>query len=170
LLTHAHWDHVSGVADFPGVPTLLSRAERDFIDAGGSPTVIARSLSGADYRVYEFEGGPYLGFPRSRDMYGDGSLVAVPAPGHTPGSVILFLTLPDRRRFALLGDLVWQRKGITQREEKPRFGSTFMGIDDDPAGVRPSVLRMAAVAQRFPEMVLVPAHDARAFSQLPTVA
>ena len=28
LLTHAHWDHVSGVADFPGVPVLVTEEER----------------------------------------------------------------------------------------------------------------------------------------------
>jgi glyoxylase-like metal-dependent hydrolase (beta-lactamase superfamily II) len=170
LLTHAHWDHVSGVADFPGVPVWLPPAERDFIDTGGAPTVIARNLANADYQLYDFDAGAYLGFPRSHDIYGDGSLVAVPAPGHTPGSVVLFMTLPDARRFALIGDLAWQREGITEREEKPWFASTFMGIDNDPAMLRPSLLRMSAVAQRFPEMILAPAHDARGLAELPTLS
>jgi glyoxylase-like metal-dependent hydrolase (beta-lactamase superfamily II) len=169
LLTHAHWDHVSGVPDFPGVPVLLSQAEREFIDTAGSPTVIARNFSEADYQLYDFEGGPYLGFPRSHDMYGDGSLVAVPSPGHTPGSVVAFMTLPDARRFALLGDLAWRREGITEREEKPWFASTAMAIDNDPAGVRPNLLRMSALAERFPEMILAPAHDARGFAELPAL-
>jgi hypothetical protein len=42
-----------------------------------------------------------------------------------------------------------------------------MAIDDDPAALRPSLLQMSALAQRFPEMVLVPAHDARGFAELP---
>jgi glyoxylase-like metal-dependent hydrolase (beta-lactamase superfamily II) len=170
LLTHAHWDHVSGVADFPGVPVLLSAQEREFIDTGGSPTVIARNMAGVDYQLYDFEGGPYLGFPRSHDIYGDGSLVAVPAPGHTPGSVVVFLTLPDIRRVALVGDLAWRREGITDREEKPWFASTAMAIDHDPAGLRPTLTRMWAIAQRFPEMILAPAHDARGFADLPTLS
>jgi glyoxylase-like metal-dependent hydrolase (beta-lactamase superfamily II) len=166
LLTHAHWDHVSGVADFPGVPVLLSRAERDFIDTGGGASVIARNIP-ADYEMYDFEGGPYLGFPRSHDVYGDGSLVSVPAPGHTPGSVIVFMTLPDGRRLAFLGDLVWQREGITEREERPWFSQRR--VMEDSALVRDNLLRMSAVWERFPQILLAPAHDARGFTQLPVL-
>jgi glyoxylase-like metal-dependent hydrolase (beta-lactamase superfamily II) len=43
LLTHAHWDHVSGVPDFPGVPVLVTAAERRFIDEGGWVTVTPRA-------------------------------------------------------------------------------------------------------------------------------
>ena len=85
LLTHAHWDHVSGVDDFPGVPVLVTTEEQRFIGEGGVATALARSLHGMHLEAYSFEGGPYLGFPRSHDVYGDGSIVVVPAPGHTPG-------------------------------------------------------------------------------------
>jgi hypothetical protein len=68
---------------------------------------------------YGFEGGPYLRFPASRDVYGDGSIVVVLAFGHTPGSVIIFVTLPNGTHYAFVGDLVWQLEGITQREERP---------------------------------------------------
>jgi glyoxylase-like metal-dependent hydrolase (beta-lactamase superfamily II) len=165
LLTHAHWDHVSGMADFPGVPVLITADERRFIDRGDWVTAIARSVSGVRYEVYDFEGGPYLGFPRSHDVFGDGSVVVVHAPGHTPGSVIVFVALSDSRRFAFTGDLAWQREGITEREERPWL--VRRSADDDPEQVRGSLLRMAAVAQRFPQLTLVPAHDARGFTSLP---
>ena len=165
LLTHAHWDHVSGTADFPGVPVLVTADERRFIDQGDWVTAIARSVTGARYEVYGFEGGAYLGFPRSHDVFGDGSVVVVPAPGHTPGSVIVFVALPDGRRFAFVGDLAWQREGITEREERPWL--MRRSADDDPAQVRDSLLRMAAVAARFPQITLVPAHDVRGFAGLP---
>src|SRR5262249_26402311 len=77
LLTHAHWDHVSGVADFPGVPVLVTAAEHRFIDTGGWVTVTARSMNKSQLREYAFDGGPYLGFDRSHDLYGDGSIVMV---------------------------------------------------------------------------------------------
>ena len=117
--------------------------------------------------MYDFEGGPYLGFPRSHDIYDDGSLVVVPAPGHTPGSIIAFMTLPDGRRFAFVGDLAWQRESITEREERPWLVRT--NLENDPAGVRDSLLRMSAVWQRFPDMILTPAHDARGFAELPVL-
>ena len=100
-------------------------------------------------------------------MYGDGSIVVVPAPGHTPGSVIVFLTLPSGTRYALVGDLVWQREGISQREERPWLQRTL--ADRDPTAVRDNILRMAAIAARFPDIVIVPAHDARGFAEMPTL-
>jgi glyoxylase-like metal-dependent hydrolase (beta-lactamase superfamily II) len=35
LLTHAHWDHISGLPDFPNVPVWVNSAERAFIANGG---------------------------------------------------------------------------------------------------------------------------------------
>ena len=165
LLTHGHWDHVSGAPDFPGTPVLVTQAERDFIAFGPYMDIARVYIPDADYRVYDFPSGPYLGFRRSLDFYGDGSLVVVPAPGHTPGSIIAFMTLPDGRRFAFVGDLAWQRESITEREERPWLVRT--NLENDPAGVRDNLLRMSAVWQRFPDMILAPAHDARGFAELP---
>lgn len=165
VLTHAHWDHVSGVAEFPGTPVWVPAEERRFIAEGGFVTAVARGLAGANYEEYEFDGGEYLGFPRSRDVHGDGSVVIVPAPGHTPGSVIVFVALPDGRRLALVGDLVWQREGITAREERPWLQRTLADVDH--AQVREQILRMAAIAARFPELIIIPAHDSRGFAGLP---
>ena len=168
LLTHAHWDHTSGVADFPDTPVWVTYEERRYIDAAGVLTVVIRTTPGVRYEEYGFGDGPYLGFPRSRDVYGDGSIVIVPAPGHTPGSVIVFLALPSGKRYALVGDLVWQREGILEREERSWLWRTL--ADDDPEGVRTSILRMAAIAARFPDLVVVPAHDRRGFAEMPVLA
>ena len=166
LLTHAHWDHVSGVPEFPGTPVWVPEEERAFIEQGGWITEIARSTR-PKLETYTFEGGPYLGFAKSHDVWGDGSIVVVPAPGHTPGSVIVFVTVPDGRRYAFVGDLVWQREGITEREEKPWLQRTL--ADSDPPAVRALMLHVAAITARFPEVVVVPAHDARALAALPVL-
>lgn len=165
LLTHAHWDHASGLAELADTPVWVTREERAFIDDGGAIMALTRDLGAVRYETYEFEGGPYLGFPASHDVHGDGSIVVVPAPGHTPGSVIVFLALPTGKRYALVGDLVWQLEGITEREERP-WMVRILG-DDDPAGVRANIARVAAIAARFPELTIVPAHDARGFTGLP---
>ena len=168
LLTHAHWDHVSGLPDFPGVPVLLTEDERAFIRAGGASTALIRSFRDVRFEEYQLESGPYLGFARSHDLYGDGSVVVVAAAGHTPGSVIVFLTLPSGRRYALVGDLAWQREGITELEE--RAWPLRMMVDADRQGVRENLLHMKALALRFPELILVPAHDLRGFSKMPELA
>jgi len=165
VLTHAHWDHVSGIPDFPGTPVLVPAEERRFIDEGGFVTAVARSLPGVTYEEYELAGGEYLGFPRSHDLYGDGSIVIVSAPGHTPGSVIVFVTLPSGQRYAFVGDLAWQLEGITEREERPWLQRTL--ADEDPQAVRVQLSRLAAIWARFPAITLVPAHDARGFAEIP---
>lgn len=167
ILTHAHWDHVSGIPDFPGVPVLVDASEHAFIDGGATLSALVRSFPDVKYDEYAFEGGSYLGFPRSHDLYGDGSIVMVPAPGHTPGSVVVFVTLPSEKRYAFVGDLVWQREGITEREERPWLQRTL--ADVDAGEVRENILRMAAIHTAFPELTLVPAHDARGFAELPTL-
>jgi glyoxylase-like metal-dependent hydrolase (beta-lactamase superfamily II) len=35
LLTHSHWDHVSGLLDFPGVPVWVTPQEHEFIRQSG---------------------------------------------------------------------------------------------------------------------------------------
>jgi len=167
LLTHAHWDHVSGLPDFPGVPVWVTREEHEFIRQGGHGQ-FGQPLSGIRYEEYEFGGGPYLGFPRSHDVYADGSIVVVPAPGHTPGSVIIFVTLYDGARYAFVGDLVYQLEGIMLREERSWLVRWFADLDAE--GTRKNLLHMIAIKERLPELHIVPAHDIRAFAALPTLA
>ncbi len=166
LLTHAHWDHVSGLPDFPGVPVWVTPQEREFIRKGGSGQ-FGKPLPDIGYEEYGFEGGPYFGFPASHDIYGDGAIVVVPAPGHTPGSVIIFVTLPNGTRYAFVGDLVWQLEGITLREERPWIVRKF--ADSAEQGTRENLLRMIAIKERLPELNIVPAHDMRAFAKMPTL-
>ena len=166
LLTHAHWDHVSGVPDFPDTPVWVTAEEHRFINEAGVRAAAARSATeGARFEEYGFDDKPYLGFPQSRDVYGDGSIVIVPAPGHTPGSVIIFVALPSGKRYAFVGDLVWRIEGITLREEKPWF--MRRQVDVDEKAVRGNMLRMIAINERYPEITIVPAHDQRVFADLP---
>ena len=103
VLTHAHWDHVSGLDSVPpGVPVWVDAAEKNFISTRTRMTALINSFDNVNYKEYGFAGGAYLGFPASFDVWGDGSVVLVPAPGHTPGSIIAFITLPTGNRYALL--------------------------------------------------------------------
>jgi glyoxylase-like metal-dependent hydrolase (beta-lactamase superfamily II) len=164
LLTHSHWDHVSGLPDFPGVPVWVTPQEHEFIRQSGDMD-FCRLFTRIRYEEYGFEGGPYLGFPGSHDVYGDGSIVVVPAFGHTPGSVITFVTLPKGTRYAFVGDVVWQLEGITEREERPWI--TRRRADTDAKANSENLLRMIALKERLPDLVIVPAHDMRAFAEMP---
>jgi N-acyl homoserine lactone hydrolase len=165
VLTHAHWDHVSGVEDLPGVPVWLPQAERDFIDSGDPATALARSFGALNYHIYDFPDRPYLGFDASFDVFKDGSVVIVPAGGHTPGSVIVFVTLPDQKRYAFVGDLVWQREAVAIPAERPWLSRRL--VDKDDPLVRARIAQLHRVAALVPNLVVVPAHDRRVLETLP---
>lgn len=165
VLTHAHWDHVSGLDSLGAVPVWLPAAEEGFIAGDNEHAALARQMVRTPAHTYDFDDGAYLGFPRSHDVWGDGAIVLVPASGHTPGSVIAFITLPSGARHALLGDLVWQLDGVTRPAERPWIARRLIG--EDSAQVRENILRIAAIHQRFPQIRLLPAHDAAAMAGLP---
>jgi glyoxylase-like metal-dependent hydrolase (beta-lactamase superfamily II) len=164
LLTHAHWDHVSGMTDLPGVPAWLSEPEAAFVHGDLPMAAIAHSMPNLTLRPYAFADASYLGYPRSFDVWGDGSIVVVPAPGHTPGSVVIFVTLPAAR-YAFLGDIVWQGEGIERPAERPWISRHLVDLDGDQ--VRTQIEHLAALHRRFPQIVMVPAHDARPTATMP---
>jgi len=165
ILTHAHWDHVSGLEDLPGVPVWVNDQERSFIKYGDDATALIRSFGNLNYRVYNFPSGPYLGFRKSYDVFDDGSVVLVPASGHTPGSIIAFITLPGGKRYALIGDLAWQTEGITLPAEKPWVSRKL--VDWDENRVRDLIVHMHQLQAAIPGLVIVPAHDRRVWDTLP---
>ena len=165
VLTHAHWDHVSGLDDLRGVPVWITQDELAFIRGGDPATRLARELGDLNYRVYGFDGGPYWGFERSHDVFGDGSVVLVPAGGHTPGSIIAFVHTPDGRSHALIGDLAWQHEGVDIPAERPWLSRLL--VDKDRDAVRAALVRLHVLQQAMPDLVIVPAHDRRVMQTLP---
>jgi N-acyl homoserine lactone hydrolase len=165
ILTHAHWDHVSGIPELYGTPVWVTTEERNFIENGGVLTRVIREFPDVKYHQYAFDSRPYLGFEKSYDVHGDGSIVIVPAPGHTPGSVIVFLTLTNKTRYAMIGDLAWQNEGVLERAERSWLFRNM--ADKNHEEVRQNLLRMTALVKRFPGLILVPAHEARGYETIP---
>lgn len=168
VLTHAHWDHVSGLADLPGVPVWIDHAEQTFIQNGGDATALIRSMGALPYKLYAFTSGPYLGFTKSLDVFGDGSVVLVPAAGHTPGSIIAFINTPDGKRYALIGDIVWQHEGVDIPAERPWISRRL--VDWDAGDVRQLIVQLHQLQAAIPGLIIVPAHDRRVWDSLPKLA
>ncbi|OZI61200.1 hypothetical protein CAL28_17855 [Bordetella genomosp. 11] len=163
--THSHWDHVSGIDDFRGVPVMETAAGRRWIASKAEGTEVINSFQAVNYKLYDFDGGPYLGFPRSHDVFGDGSVVIVPAPAHTPDSVVVFVSLPTGVRYALIGDLVFQMEGIDIPAEKPWMLRWLIGEND--IAVHKDIALVRAIREKFPQVHLLPAHDSRSFAAIP---
>jgi len=167
VLTHAHWDHVSGLEALPGVPVWVPESELAFVNSGDAAGKLARTLGTDNYRAYAFPDGPYRGFPSSRDVFDDGSVVLVEGGGHTPGSIIAFISTPDGKRYALIGDIAWQSEGVDRPAQKPWIARK---VDHDRDGTRALLVRLKQLKTADPELIIVPAHDARVWKTLPALA
>jgi N-acyl homoserine lactone hydrolase len=164
LITHSHWDHVSGL-DQLHVPVWTNAGELRYAAQARDGTVFRTVSEGHEIHEYEFGSAPYLGFASSYDVHGDGSVVVALAGGHTTGSVIVFVTLPAGQRYAFIGDVTWQLEGVRQPAERPLLMRKL--ADVNPGLVREDLLRVASLAGL---MQVVPAHDLIAYEGIPVLA
>jgi len=163
LITHSHWDHVSGL-DQLEVPIWTNAGELRYAAEARDGKVFRSVSAGHEIREYEFASAPYLGFPLSHDVHGDGSVVVALAGGHTTGSVIVFVTLPTGKRYAFIGDVAWQIEGVRKPAERPRL--MRMLADVNAGQVRADLLRVASLAGL---LQVVPAHDVGAYDGIPAL-
>ena len=162
FLSHLHWDHASGIEDFlPGpcisVPEEEMRELKEPKAGATCPSQFAHE--GVKWCNFTWSEKAYRGFEKSYDVFGDGTAVAVPLPGHSFGSIGVFLKLKDKDLF-LVGDLVWTTQGITQ--EKHKFYVASKMVDRDRELVMESIKKVHAEIQKDPKLVVIPAHDAEA--------
>lgn len=161
LLSHAHWDHASGLEDFPGAEVWLPAEELAVVQkptssiAGAWPSQVAdKPLT---WVPVAFEAKPYEGFDRSLDLFRDGSAVLVPMSGHTPGSMGLFLRTASGKRFFFVGDVVWNAGALA--EGRPKFWAARWLVDANVERTQATVEQIRAAMARDPALTVVPAHD-----------
>ena len=155
LLTHVHWDHVSGLADLPGLRARIGAADMKLVapDAPPNPAVVAATLDGVDFEPVQLDGPPVLTFPASHDVFGDGTVVACDLAGHTPGHQGILLTLHSGRRVLLAGDAVWNAAQLRSVRQRPAL-TRLADVDADQA------YRTIVRLSRLPsEVTVLPAHD-----------
>ena len=160
VLSHGHWDHASGVVDYPQVPVWAAAEEIAFVGHRHAGSVFESQFSFERSRWHPipFDGPGIAGYERSHDLFGDGSALLVPMPGHTPGAVGLLLTIRGGRRFFFVGDTVWKTSAI--EAASPKFWLASKVVDDDAAQSLQQVRRLRDFVRLNPSVVIVPAHDA----------
>ena len=163
-ISHSHWDHISGLDDFPGLEVRMPSQELDFIRAHRYPGLIDQMIGRLNVHPFEFANGAYENFEVSYDPFGDGSIVFVPLPGHTAGSTGMFVNLHSGKRYFFIGDLTWAREGIERPAERPWLARVLVDIEADK--VRQSILRVHELAKADPNLVVVPAHDRRLHEEI----
>jgi glyoxylase-like metal-dependent hydrolase (beta-lactamase superfamily II) len=168
-LTHSHWDHVSGLADLREVPVWITAAELAHVRSADEGGKLYRQLEAEgrfELHDLSFPGDAYGPFAASHDFFGDGTVVLVPMPGHTPGSVGVFVNLPSDKRFLIIGDTSWTKEGVDWPAEKPWLARRM--VDFDAAGVREQLVLLHQLQRANPDLIIVPAHDARVHDTIAT--
>lgn len=93
-ISHMHGDHVGQAADFPNARLLIGKKDLEMTKGPRDPFGPWR---GANAKVQAMEG-------RDIDVFGDGSVIALNLPGHTPGHMALLVKLASGN-VMLTGDL-----------------------------------------------------------------
>jgi N-acyl homoserine lactone hydrolase len=109
--SHYHSDHVANANAFAGSTWLVHNAERDAMFA-------AKPEQQSAYRLLETSKTVILP-DADYDVFGDGTVIIKPAPGHTPGHQVLALRLPKTGPVLIGGDL-WHYTAERTAPEAPR--------------------------------------------------
>lgn len=99
-LSHNHYDHSANANSFAGSTWLVNRAERAWM----FDTQHAEPLNGSA-RFSALRDSKTVLLDGDHDVFGDGSVVILATPGHTPGHQSLFVKLPKTGALVLTGDL-----------------------------------------------------------------
>jgi len=164
IVSHLHEDHIGGLPELTGSELLVSAAEWAEL-AKPAPELrgFLRShieLPGLTWNQISLAptGDPALApFTESLDVMGDGSLVLLPTPGHTAGSLSLLVRRAGRPPLLLTGDLTYGLE-ILKSGQLPGVG--------DRRGLAGSTRKVLALAERQPGLVVLPAHDPTAAQRL----
>jgi N-acyl homoserine lactone hydrolase len=115
-ISHGHWDHSGNAGLFHRSTWIVNPKERAaMFDAENRA-----SQSMADYGALEAADTHLV--TDDHDVFGDGSVAIIPAPGHTPGHQVLLLRLAEAGPVLLSGDL-WHLAESRRFRRQPIFNT-----------------------------------------------
>lgn len=156
LLTHLHWDHVLGARDLPRTTPLYigpGEGEQRHPLLRFIAPITRRALEGRPpLREWRFAPAP-AGELSAVDVFGDGSVFALQAPGHTPGSTAYLVNAVDGVHL-ITGDAIHTREGWLG--EKVEYITL---IDADRAQAWATLASLQALAARIPGVIVHPGHQ-----------
>jgi glyoxylase-like metal-dependent hydrolase (beta-lactamase superfamily II) len=156
VMTHLHYDHASGLSQFPGATVVVDEREwaaarRGRITDGYLPGLLGgprewRTLPGDADEI---------------DLLGDGTIRLLSTPGHTPGHRSVALRLEDGSELLLTGDAAYAQRTIDED-----LLPVLTWRDD---AYRASLARVRAWTVAHPDAPVIAGHDAATWPALAPV-
>jgi N-acyl homoserine lactone hydrolase len=97
-ISHSHWDHVGNANDYAGSTWLARRSEYDVMFGPNANAVARKGYAALATAKIQYIDGDH-------DVFGDGSVVLLSTPGHTPGHQSLYVKLAHTGGVVVSGDL-----------------------------------------------------------------
>jgi glyoxylase-like metal-dependent hydrolase (beta-lactamase superfamily II) len=156
VVTHEHPDHVGGLLAQPDLKKLLAvtRLTRE------QAAMLKANLNSDSFAALHLQSNIFAGY-RPLD-YGRYQVVApgivlIKAPGHTPGSQMVYVRRADGVEFLFLGDVAWQMRNIETVREKARLVTWL--ADEDRDKVRAELAGLDQLHAADPGLHMMPGHD-----------
>jgi N-acyl homoserine lactone hydrolase len=153
-ISHYHGDHVGQVASFPQATLLIGKGDWDALNE----TKANAMINPANFAHWISGGGKVEPVSGDKDVFGDGTVVMLNTPGHTPGHHSLLVKLKDKGNVLITGDLAHFRENYDSNGV-PTFNT-------DRADTLASLDRFKQLAVNLHATVIVQ-HDARDIDKLP---
>jgi glyoxylase-like metal-dependent hydrolase (beta-lactamase superfamily II) len=157
VMSHLHFDHVGGIAHIPQARLLVSELEwAQLSEPHPEYEWILKErieIPGANWEPIAFQPTDdplFEGFVGIYDVKGDGSMILLPTPGHTPGSISMLIRQSGWAPILLVADLTYDPL-LLERDVTPGTG--------DAAELRASFAKVRKLKQRLPGLEIVAAHD-----------
>jgi glyoxylase-like metal-dependent hydrolase (beta-lactamase superfamily II) len=156
IVTHEHPDHAGGLLAQPNLKDLMGKARLTQVQVTELKKYIREGqISEPNVSPTVFDG--YQGIDDEPYQTIAPGVVLIKAPGHTPGSQMVYVKRTDGQEILFLGDVAWQMRNIEKVRERARLVTWLAG--EDREAVMGEFVELHRLRTAEPNLNMMPGHD-----------